>query len=197
MTACNALVLAGSGMLSLVARELAADGWRVVLPSRRYCPLPVEETRTHPMSWSRRNRRNDRVGAGRAIWVEAHWDRPHELARKAEKALTGPAELLVAWVHESYRRAVLGAVEPLLAPGAPIVEVRALADLAVVPDEAEPLLHGHPTQQVLLGDVSDQPPRPLGHDEIGTGVVEALQRALERRPSALHQLGERRPVHGY
>ncbi|WP_228714153.1 MULTISPECIES: hypothetical protein [Prauserella] len=201
MTARNALVLAGSGMLSVVVQELALDGWRVVSPSRRYVPLPATDDAAdgaaRPPRWSR-GLRKDRVGAGKAIWVEAHWDRPRELAHKAEKALTAPAELLVVWVHESYRRSVLGAVEPLLTATAPFVEVRSLADLAVVPDDPEPVLFGHPTQQVLLGSVSElAAPRPLGHDEIGRGVLYAVERALEGRPSSLHQLGERRPVHGH
>ncbi|PXY19722.1 hypothetical protein BAY60_31905 [Prauserella muralis] len=187
-------------MLSAVALDLATDGWRVVLPSRRYCPLPTEDMAdagTRPSRWGR-GRRKERVGSGRAIWVEAHWDRPRELARGAEKALTAAAELLVAWVHESYRRSVLGAVEPLLAPKAPVVEVRQLSDLAFLPEEPEPLLAGHPTQQVLLGNLSeDAADRPLGQQEITRGVLHAVERALEGRPSSLHQIGERRPVHGY
>ncbi|PXY28854.1 hypothetical protein BA062_22100 [Prauserella flavalba] len=185
-------------MLSVVVEELALDGWRVVSPSRRYVPLPAtDDAAVPPPRWSR-GRRKDRVGAGKAIWVEAHWDRPRELATKVEKALTAPAELLVAWVHESYRRSVLGVVEPLLTATAPVVEVRSLVDLAAVPDEPEPVLFGHPTQQVLLGSVSElAATRPLGHDEIWRGVLYAVERALEGRPSSLHQLGERRPVHGH
>ncbi|MFD2400075.1 hypothetical protein ACFSVJ_29285 [Prauserella oleivorans] len=50
---------------------------------------------------------------------------------------------------------------------------------------------------MLLGSTSDvDPSRPLGHDEIGQGVLYAVQRALEGRPSSVHQIGERRPVHG-
>ncbi|MBK1788492.1 hypothetical protein JHE00_29540 [Prauserella sp. ASG 168] len=183
-------------MLSVVASDLAADGWRVVSPSRRYSPLPVtDESVTHRPRWSRSYRRH-RFGQGQAIWVEAHWDRPKELARKVENVLTAPAELLVVWVHESFRRSVLGVVEPLLSPTAPVVEVRSLADLTVPPDEPEPLLFGHPTQQVLLGAVSDLA-RPLGQDEIGEGVLEAVERALEGKPTSLHQIGERRPVVGH
>lgn len=196
MTARSALILAGTGMLRVVARELAVDGWQVVLPSRRHAPLPVEDPELRSVHWSR-GRRHTRMGSGRAIWVEAHWDRPRELARKAERALVTPAELLVAWVHESYRRAVLGAVEPLLAESAAVVEVRSLSDLAEIPEETEGFYPAHPTQHVLLGSTSDaDPSRPLGHEEIGQAVLYAVHRALEGRPSSVHQVGERRPVHG-
>ncbi|WP_235999493.1 hypothetical protein [Qaidamihabitans albus] len=200
MTTRNALILAGSGMLSEVAQLLTADGWRVVLPSRRYSPLPVADELVGAASARKgfSSRAGGRGEDGRAVWVEADWDRPQELVGKVKKALTEPAELLVAWVHESYRRAVIGAVEPLLARGAPVVEVRTVAEMGSVPDEPGRMLIGHPTQQVLLGAVSEQnPPRPLRHEEIVDGVTVAVRRALEGRPSSLHHVGQRRPVSGH
>ncbi|PRX46705.1 hypothetical protein B0I33_107283 [Prauserella shujinwangii] len=189
-------MLAGTGMLSEVAQVLAGDGWRVVLPCRRYSPLPAPEeliSASAPPGRASHARPDAFPDPGKAVWVEAHWDRPRELARKTEKVLTAPAGLLVAWVHETYRRSVLGAVEPLLASAAPVVEVRALADLGRIPDEPDPLLVGHPTQQVLLGSVSEQDPRrPLAHDEIVDGVLVAVRRALAGRHSSLHQVGQRR-----
>lgn len=173
VSAPNALLLAGSGMLNGVAAHLAAQGWRVVLPNRRYTPLAVSEP-----------------CPGKAVWVRADWGRPRELARDAERALEAPAALLVAWVHETYRNSVLGAVEPLLAGGAPVVEVRAVAELGLTPPE--PRLLGRTTQQVLLGTVcEDDTDRALGQDEIIDGVRDAVERALRGRPSSVHQLGKR------
>lgn len=186
MSARNALILAGSGMLSDIAEQLASDGWRVVLPSRRYNPLPARDPQTA----------GTRVehGSGRAVWVEADWERPDQLVRRTDAALTGPVELLVAWVHESYRRAVVAAVEPLLADGAPVVEVRA-AGSGRIPGEPDPLLARHPTHAVVLGGTSEHDPRrPLGHEEIVHGVLAAVRRALSRSAPARHQLGQRRPV---
>lgn len=181
MTSPNALILAGSGMLNGVAAHLAGDGWRVVLPSRRYTPL-----------------RADRPLPGKAIWVPADWGRPWDLARDVERVLTAPARLIVAWMHESYRRSVLGAVERLLADDAPAVEVRAVADLGPVPGETEPWFIGRPTQQVLVGTVCEEDSnRGLSHDEIVGGVVDAVDRALRGRPQSLHQVGKSTPVQGY
>lgn len=181
MVARNALLLAGSGMLGELAARLVADGWRVVLPSRRHVPLPVADEAT-----------------GRAIWTPADWDRPDELATAARAALSAPAELLVSWVHESYRHSVLTAVEPMLAPTAPVVEVRPLGDLAHGTVEPEPPLLDHPTQQVLLGEVSGRDSdRALGQREIVDAVLAAVERALVGKPPSLHQVGERRPAHRY
>src|SRR5690606_40487810 len=96
----RAVVLGGTGMLAGVASRLVDDGWLVVLPSRRYSPLPDYAE----------------PGSGRALWVQARWERPERLARDTANALGGKADLLVAWVHNEYRRSVLFAVEPLLAP---------------------------------------------------------------------------------
>ncbi|OLT44002.1 hypothetical protein BJF85_20820 [Saccharomonospora sp. CUA-673] len=190
-------------MLRRVARELAVDGWRVVLPSRRYAPIPAGQPDQHSVRWASGNRQMS-VGSGKAIWVEAHWDQPGELARKAGLVLDdlgGPADLLVAWLHEAYRSAVLAAVSPLLADDAPVVEVSAVpesgdaADVAVPPD---PFCPERRTQQVLLGATSDVSlRRPLGHEEIERGVLDGVRRALDGRPTSVHQLGERRPVAGY
>lgn len=182
MAGRNALLLAGSGMLSELAARLVTDGWRVVLPSRRYLPLPVTDTET----------------TGRAIWTRADWDRPDELAVAVRAALSDPAELLVSWVHESYRYAVLTAVEPMLAPRAPVVEVRSLADLPHGAVEPRPLLRDHLTQQVLLGEVSGRDrDRALGQREIIDAVLAAVERALVGKPSSLHQVGERRAAYRY
>ncbi|EHR51747.1 hypothetical protein SacmaDRAFT_3531 [Saccharomonospora marina XMU15] len=178
----NALLMAGSGMLSEPAARLVAQGWRVVLPCRRYHPIPV----------------TDSEATGRAIWTRADWDRPVELAAAVRTALTAPAELLVSWVHESYRRSVLTAVEPMLAAGAPVVEVRPLAELAHGIAEPEPLLGDHPTQQVLFGEVSERDTdRALGRREVVDAVLDAVDRALLGKPSSLHQVGGRRPAHRY
>ncbi|NKQ52646.1 hypothetical protein HFP15_07100 [Amycolatopsis sp. K13G38] len=186
-------------MLAGVAEDLVRGGWHVVLPSRRYHPIAVPEQKQGLAALRALRPRghlpttgNGQARPGRAIWVEAGWDRPRELAAKAEAALEGPADLLVAWVHEQYRRAVMGAVERLLMPRAPVVEVRGVGG---PPVEPEPLLAAHPTQLVMVGSVSDLGGnRPLAHAEITEGVLEAVHRAIEGRAPSLHQVGQSRPL---
>jgi hypothetical protein len=198
MTGRTALILAGTGMLAGVAEALVGEGWHVVLPCRRYHPMAVPEPKPGRAAlralWPRGHRptANSTGTGGRAIWVEAHWDRPRELATKAESALGGPADLMVAWVHEQYRRAVLGATERLLTPGAPVVEVRAAGG---PPEEPEPVLVAHPTQLVMIGSLSGHgDDRPLQHIEVTEGVLGAVRRAIEGRPASLHQIGQSRPL---
>lgn len=173
----RALVLGGTGMLAGVASSLVREGWLVVLPSRRYSPLAADEP-----------------ASGRALWVEARWERPQRLARDAAKALGGPVDLLVSWVHGGYRLPVLEAVAPLLAPGAPVVEVHGESagdPLGKLPDAT---LAGHPTQQVVLGYVREgNRTRWLTHAEIVDGVLVAVQRALDDAPVTEHHVGELRP----
>jgi len=181
MTGQRALVLGGTGMLAGCAEALVADGWHVVLPSRRYAPVPI--------------------GAGNgdhhaAVWVRADWFDPAALARDAGAALGGPADLLVAWVHREVRPSVLRAVAPLLSPGAPVVEVHGSASANPVGGCPEPVLTGHPTQQVVLGFVRHAGrTRWLNHQEIAAGVLDGVRRALAGRHPAVHQVGEFRPVH--
>ncbi|MDQ0381868.1 Rossmann-fold NAD(P)-binding domain-containing protein [Amycolatopsis thermophila] len=199
MAGRKALILAGTGMLAGVAQVLTREGWHVVLPSRRYRPLDCE---VRPGAAALRSLRSPghrpvsltgrSWGGGRAIWVEAHWDRPRELAAKAEMALHGPADLLVAWVHEQYRRSVLGAVETLLADDAPVVEVRNGPGGNEPPD---PLLPLHPTQVVQLGTVSAYDAhRSLAEAEIAEGVLDAVRRALAGHATSTHQVGQLRPL---
>lgn len=186
MAGKNAVVLSGTGLLDDVVERLTADGWDVVLPSRRYNPIVSRGTKTH-------HGRVRRTGPGRAFWVEAEWERPRELALGAQWLLPIPAGLLVAWVHESYRRSVLGAIESSLAPGAPVVEVRGSA--GVLADSADATLAAHPTQVVLLGTASDRDPaRALSLPEISAAVLDATGRARRGGPPSLHQVGQRRPV---
>lgn len=170
MTARRALVLGGTGMLAGAVATLVDDGWHVVLPSRR---------RT----------------ATEALWIQATWSDPAALAADAGRALGGPADLLVAWVHREDRAAVLRAVAPLLAPAAPVVEVHGSASANPVGGCPAPILADHPTQQVVLGYVRHVGrTRWLTHQEISAGVLGGIRRALEGRPSAMHQVGEFRPV---
>lgn len=190
------MILAGTGMLSGVAEVLVGDGWHVVLPSRRYCPIAVPDVKQGRAALKalrpRGHRPTGHRQAPRALWVEAHWDRPGELSAKAAAALGGPADLLVAWVHEQYRKPVLGACEGLLAPDAPVVEVRGAGG---PPVEPEPVLAGHPTQLVMVGALSEvDDTRPLSHGELTDAVLHAVRRAVEGRPSSLHQVGQSRPL---
>lgn len=199
MPAKKALVLAGTGMLTDVAEALVRDGWHVVLPCRRYRPIAEPEPKMGRMALRALRPRGNRPtsgaaarGPGRARWVQAHWDRPRDLADKADRALGGPADLLVAWVHEQYRRSVLGACERLLVPGAPVVEVRGAGGPAVEP---EPILAAHPTQLVLAGSLSEfDGTRPLSHAELNDAIVEAVRRAVDGHATSLHQVGQSRPL---
>ncbi|TNC25486.1 hypothetical protein FG385_14775 [Amycolatopsis alkalitolerans] len=186
-------------MLSPAAEALVRDGWHVVLPSRRYRPIAVPETKQGVAALKALRPRGHRPAngnggrePGRALWVEAHCDRPRELATKAEAALGAPADLLVAWVHEQYRRSVLGACERLLAPRAPVVEVRSAGG---PPAEAEPVLAAHPTQLVMVGSLSEiGDGRPLSHAELTEAVLHAMARAIEGRAASVHQVGQSRPL---
>lgn len=191
MTGGRALILAGTGMLPEVAETLVRLGWRVVLPSRRYHPLAVPEakpgTPAPKRPWRRGASTRPGEDGGRAIWVEASWDRPAELAHKAETALAGPADLLVAWVHGEYRLEVMRSVERLLAATATVVEVRPSGEAMF---DAEPTLADHPTQVVLLGTASELDSSRLpSRAEIAEGVMAAVGRALDGHPASVRQIG--------
>jgi NAD(P)-dependent dehydrogenase (short-subunit alcohol dehydrogenase family) len=163
----TALVLGGTGMLAGCATQLVARGWRVVLPSRTQ-PLMTDDG-------PGRAARASISHGHRPTWVKADWTDPDALASEVEYELDGhQVNLLVAWVHASYRVAVLTAVRHLLAEGAPVVEVHTSAP---VPDPVLP----HPTQQVLLGH--------FAHDAMQRtrrAVMDAVDRALEGRAPSLH-----------
>ena len=172
-------MIGGTGMLSACTSALVAEGWHVVLPSRRYAPIPTTPANSD---------------AGRALWVAADWSDPDGLASRAKRALGGPVDLLVAWVHSEHRAAVLHAVAPLLAQGAPIVEVHGSSAAALLDGYPDPVLPDHPTQQVVLGFVPvGRTSRRLSHEEISNGVMAAVRRALAAKPPAVHQVGEPRP----
>lgn len=171
-------------MLAGCTAALVADGWHVVLPSRRHAPIPVDAT----AEW----RAEATNGPTRqALWVATDWSDPLDLADRAGRALGGPADLLVAWVHEAHRVPVLKAVAPLLAPGAAVVEVHGSDAANRAGGIPEPVLPDHPTQQVVLGFVPiGRTTRWLNHKEISAGVLAAVRRALAGKPPAVHQVGE-------
>jgi NAD(P)-dependent dehydrogenase (short-subunit alcohol dehydrogenase family) len=164
----RALVVGGTGMLSGCVAELVRDGWQVVVPSRRYAPIPADLP--EPADESRQ-----------ALWVEADWAAPESFAERAEKALSGKAELLVAWVHDAYRAEVLAAIAPLLTPEAAVVEVLGSSAAQLLAGTAEPTLPDHDTQLVVLGFIRDGE---------STRWLDAVHRALAGRPPAVHQIGE-------
>ncbi|HEX3782170.1 MAG TPA: hypothetical protein VHX38_21115 [Pseudonocardiaceae bacterium] len=173
----RALVVGGTGMLAGCVAELVRDGWQVVVPSRRYAPIPADLPEYA----------DDR----QALWVEADWAAPEDFAQRAEKALGGKAELLVAWVHDAYRAEVLAAITPLLTSDAAVVEVRGSSAAQPLGAAAEPSLPEHVTQLVVLGFVRDgESTRWLTHRETSEGVLDAVHRALAARPPAVHQIGE-------
>ncbi|WP_433263307.1 hypothetical protein ACQPZF_31845 [Actinosynnema sp. CS-041913] len=215
MSGRTALVLGGTGMLKGCADDLLAQGWRVVLPSRRppragmaaraalgrrgHVPqtapseLPQDESRNVSRTAAPAGSRGASGTAPRdgAIWVRADWAHPEELAGLVGDVLTAPADLLVAWVHLSYRAPVLRAVAPLLAPHAPVVEVHDSCGINSREGVPDPVLPGHPTQQVVLGLVRHGgATRWLSHEETSVGVLEAVHRALAGRQSSVHQVGE-------
>ncbi|MEV0680647.1 hypothetical protein AB0I60_29440 [Actinosynnema sp. NPDC050436] len=234
MSGRTALVLGGTGMLQGCADDLLAQGWHVVLPSRRppgagraaraalgargHVPQQVSPAAPRPggpapggrvpdvpvargpvadgpvvgspaaggpvAGWAGR-------GAAEAKWVRADWARPDELADRVREVLAGPADLLVAWVHLSYRVPVLRAVAPLLAAHAPVVEVHDSSGIVSRDGVPDPVLAGHPTQQVVLGIVKHGTgTRWLSHEEASVGVLEAVRRAVEGKPPSVHQVGD-------
>ncbi|MFD9704051.1 hypothetical protein [Lentzea sp. NPDC059081] len=163
----TALVLGGTGMLAGCARQLLGQGWHVLLPSRTQ-PLMADDGpgRAARASISRGHR---------PTWVRADWAKPDELAAEVADELQGrPVNLLVAWVHTSYRAPVLTAVRHLLAENAPVVEVHTCGP---VPDPVLP----HPTQQVLLAHFTHETSLRTSR-----AVLEAVERALEGRAPSLH-----------
>ena len=174
-------MIAGTGMLAACTSRLVSEGWHVVLPSRRYAPIPAVPA----------------DAGGRALWVAADWSDPSGLAVRAGRALGGPAELLVTWVRREHRGVLLSAVSYLLAPGAPVVEVHGSAAFDPVSGYPDPVLADHPTQQLVLGFVPvGRTSRRLSHEEITEGVLEAVDRALAGKAPGVHQVGEPRPWSG-
>jgi NAD(P)-dependent dehydrogenase (short-subunit alcohol dehydrogenase family) len=194
MTDRSALVLGGTGMLAGCVTMLLEQGWQVVLPSRRSSAARRYDTGAGQMARSalRPPGHTTTTTADReANWVAADWTHPLELAAKVNDVLERPAELLVAWVHSSYRIPVMLAVAPFLAPQAPVVEVLGISEIDSTRGLRDPVIEHHPTQQVVLGYVRHHgATRWLTHQEESAGVLEAVRRALDGRPSSVHQVGE-------
>lgn len=194
-TTRQALVLGGAGMLAPSVRTLVSDGWQVVMPSRRYHPLPADAPASQR---PRRPQAPSASGApalvreeptGRALWIAASWNRPHELAVKARKAFTAPASLLISWLPEEYRVDVTEAIAPLLAKDAPVIEVYSGA--TILDGLPEPALPSHPHHQVALGYVKQGDRlRWPNAGEIAEAVHSVVEHALEGRAAAVHQVGE-------
>lgn len=166
-------------MLAACTSVLVADGWHVVLPCRRYAPIPTVSAGQH---------------TGRALWVAADWSDPVGLAARSRRALGGPVDLLVTWVRREHRQALHEAVAPLLAADAPVVEVHGSAAFDPASGYPDPVLPDHPTQQLVLGFVpAGGTCRRLSHEEISEGVVDAVDRALAGKPPGVYQVGEPRP----
>ncbi|QQQ74849.1 hypothetical protein IOD16_27470 [Saccharothrix sp. 6-C] len=186
MSERTALVLGGTGMLKGCADELLAQGWQVVLPSRR-----PERVLGGAAKAALRGRGHVPQAGSARVAVAADWARPGELADRVRAVVDRPADLLVAWVHESYRDGVLRAVAPLLAPHAPVVEVHDSGAIHAVRGVPDPTLDGHPTQQVVLGFARHGGGvRWLSHEEASLGVLAAVHRALDGKAPSVHQVGE-------
>lgn len=183
MTVRRALVIGGTGMLAGCAAALVGDGWHVVLPSRRHSPRIADRDDSRA--------RGAGTSVPKALWVEANWEDPEALAMRARQALDGKADLLVAWVHGRARPSVLRAVAPLLAEGAPVVEVHGSSSANPVGGCPDPVLDAHPTHQVVLGFVRREGrTRWLTHREISDGVLDAVGRALGGRAPGVYHVGE-------
>lgn len=184
MSGRTAVVLGGTGMLAGCAAELLEQGWQVVLPSRRPRFGMAAQQALGPRGHLPTQRPKPRP-------VAADWARPDELATQVRDALDGPVHLLVAWVHATYREPVLRAVGPLLAPHAPVVEVHVSSGIHPVSGLPDPVLEGHPTQQVVLGHIRHgNTTRWLTHEETSVGVLDAVHRAVEGKAPSTHQVGE-------
>lgn len=174
----RALVIGGGGTLNPCAEWLAAHGWHVVLPCRRYHPLTnCPETGSD---------------FGKALWVEASWSEPEQLVDKAATALEHPAELVVAWLPEQYRSAMLRTVARLLTDDAGIVEV--YSGEALRHGLPEPALPERVTQRVALGYVPARAganlARRISHAEAIRAINDAIARAARGAPPRADQIGE-------
>ena len=159
------VVIGGTGLLSGAAVSLADRGWQVVLPRRRA------------------DRVTDR--AQTAHWVQADWSTPDSgLADRIRTALGGPADLLVVWAHGGLHGSMAETVGPLLAEGAPVVEVHSGSSAH------SGGLPGHPTHQVVLGvvDFAGRTRRPTAF-EVTDAVVATVDRATAGRLPGVHQIG--------
>jgi NAD(P)-dependent dehydrogenase (short-subunit alcohol dehydrogenase family) len=184
MTPRRALILAGSGMLADVENYLVRRGWHVVLPCRRYAPVDADDLEDTVVG-------DGMEPLGKALWVHADWTRPRQLAVDAEKALQGDADLLVMWVHDQFKDAVVDTVAPLLDADAPVVEVHGNPDAEMIRCLPEASFAGHTTQQVVLGHVGEQGhTRWPTHAETVDGVLVAVDRAISGKPPTVHQVGE-------
>lgn len=174
----HALVIGGGGTLNPCAEWLAARQWHVVLPCRHYHPLA--------------NCPDTSSEFGKALWVEANWSEPEKLAENAAAVLERPAELVVAWLPQQYRAAVLCAVAGLLSHDACVVEVYSGESLPHgLPD---PALPGCVTQRVALGYVPAQGganlARHITHSEATRAINDAVARAVRGAPPRADQVGE-------
>lgn len=163
------LVVGGTGMLAGAAADLAARGWTLLVPGRR--PRRVAGT-----------------------WFRADWSDPDGFAAQVALHAEVPLDLLVAWVHEPHRKALLHALGPLLRSPAPVVEIWASATADPLRSLPAAVLADHPTHRVVLGyrDLGDRR-RWLTDGEISAGVVAATAAALDGRSTAVHEVGTLRP----
>lgn len=220
MTIRRALIISGTGMLAECAADLVRAGWRVVLPSRRYLPIHLTRDGEPPGSdgsdttqaaasvavgvgaggSASRGSVGGLVGpgaGGTAYWVGATWSEPAELAARSAKALGGKADLLVAWLPTPVRAAVMHAVAPVLASDAAVVEVHNSGSADPIGGCPEPVLASHPTQQLVLGYRAEgERTRWLTHQEVVAGVLDAVRRAIDTKPPAVHQVGQFRAWSG-
>ena len=159
------LVIGGTGLLSGAAADLSDRGWPVVVASRRTDPVTSL--------------------TGDARWVPVDWSNPDpNVATRLSSALGGPVDLLVVWAHGGLHGDMAATIAPLLADGAPIVEIHSGSSTHTAD------LPGHPTHQVVLG-VVDYAGRTrwLTAPEIDAAVQTAVDRATAGRLPGVHQVG--------
>ncbi|GGM70962.1 hypothetical protein GCM10012275_46760 [Longimycelium tulufanense] len=182
--------------------ELLAEGWDVIISSRHRVEITPASEQPEPSRpgaaarsalpppghWPTResSRRTSR-------WVRADWTEPDLFASAVADALDGPAHLLVAWVHEPYRTAVLRAVAPLLDAATPVVEVYSSFAATPATGLPDPALTDHPTHRVVLGFVHTGSNRVPTHQEISAGVLAVIRRALGGEPPRVHEIGRPQP----
>jgi len=142
----HVLVVGGTGMLALATRGLVSRGHAITSVARR----PVE------------------LGPG-VVSVSVDYRDTDTLRRELSRATQarGPIELAVCWIHTDAPEAPR-AVADALAPGARLVQV---FGTRVWPLEPVPIHIAY--RQARLGSLGG---RWLTHDEISTGVLEAIDR---------------------
>lgn len=171
----HALVVGGTGMLKQVSLELARRGYTTSVIARSRGPLEdlVRES------------------GGRVNPIALDYRDTAQLSRELEQAVRahGPIELVVAWIHSVAPDAPLAVARSVAAGGRQVDYFHVLGSAADDPSQPD---HGRRTRfaavphlvyhEVILGFmIEDGASRWLTHDEIASGILEAIDHGAARR----------------